>query len=723
MAKRTAARKDKPKNKKKTGPASPPDPPHQTAAQEVATDCTELKSPATMADSIETQEKTLARTLDVNSRLLGDNTSTLAKVSFGSTSQVSSGRSGGLFSTSPPTPPTKLFGSTSPSKLPPSFFGSTTPSGLPIKPFGSTSAPMLPTLFGSTSPSKPPERLFGSPSSFEPSEGLFGSSSPFQPPEKLFGSTSPFKLSPTYFTDLARAAPDPTSKVGSDRSGSLFSAPPFTNPRTSFADLVGAALASTSNIRPSPTSGLFSTSPSAISPPYLADHAEAALASTSEVSPCRSGGLFSTSPSALPSTSLFALSDTALVPSLDAELGQSNGPAPTLSPATKAPPIDVATKEIPAPGANFTGPFRLFDLAQELQDKIFELAYTEPNFRIVFKSMWESKQTHVRNTTGKAKVDFPTHASKVNEWMVSKKYFRAAAKAWVDAHTSLEFVRSQMKGGFMDMDERFPPMFDMKEGAGLFREFGRAFVVDLYSPETTYISRLSQCRRVQNIIYVVREGYFEGIDRGLAWDIVFTDEELVGLLGQANFTLPSSVEKVHLQGQDDAIHANTDTKRAVFNTNLAKFERVLSQHQAEVPQPDKCIDHGRMYLDSAVMVSTPSEAMDSDESTCTAPIDPEHSWKHLNSSLTYDDDTSRIASQILALEKAVGLQMQLSKLRRDESRRQWMLEIHKLASVYAAFFMGLAAFDMWEGRVESALKTAAFGCVELAACVIFWMLS
>jgi hypothetical protein len=90
MAKRTAARKNKPKNKKKTGPASPPHPPHQTAAQEVATDCTELKSPATMADSIETQEKTLARTLDVNSRLLGDNTSTLAKVSFGSTSQVRS---------------------------------------------------------------------------------------------------------------------------------------------------------------------------------------------------------------------------------------------------------------------------------------------------------------------------------------------------------------------------------------------------------------------------------------------------------------------------------------------------------------------------------------------------------------------------------------------------------------------------------------------------------
>jgi hypothetical protein len=575
----------------------------------------------------------------------------------------------------------------------------------------------------------------------------------------LFGSTSPFKLSPTYFTDLAKAAPDPTSKVGSDRSGSLFSAPPSTNPRTSFADLVGAALASTSNIRPSPTSGLFSTSPSAISPPYLADHAEAALASTSEVSPCRSGGLFSTSPSALPSTSpfaalpkeelaptsqtspslsgslfaaslsklpstsLFALSDTALVPSSDAELGQSNGLAPTLSPATKAPPIDVATKEIPAPGANFTGPFRLFDLAQELQDKIFQLAYTEPNFKIVFKSMWESKQTHVRNTTGKAKVDFPTHASKVNEWMVSKKYFRAAAKAWVDAQTFLEFVRSQMKGGFMDMDERFPPMFDMEEGAGLFREFGRAFVVDLYSPETTYISRLSQCRRVQNIIYVVREGYFEGIDGGLAWDIVFTDEELVGLLGQANFTLPSSVEKVHLQGQDHAIHANTDTKRAVFNANLAKFERVLSQHQAEVPQPDKCIDHGRMYLDSAVMVSTPSEAMDSNGSTCTAPIDPEHSWKHLNSSLTYDDDTSRIASQILALEKAIGLQMQLRKLRRDESRRQWMLEIHKLASVYAAFFMGLAAFDMWEGRVESALKTAAFGCVGLAACIIFWMLS
>jgi hypothetical protein len=222
----------------------------------------------------------------------------------------------------------------------------------------------------------------------------------------------------------------------------------------------------------------------------------------------------------------------------------------------------------------------------------------------------------------------------------------------------------------------------------------------------------------------VWEQYFEMIDRGLAWEIEFTEEELVGLLERATSTLPSSVEKMHLQDFISRLYANTDAKRAAFKANVAHLERLLWQRKAKDPQPDECVDHGRMYLDSAVMSSTPSEVMDSGEDACSvsrdsAPMDPEHSLKQL------DDEIARIDSQIpeLKLKAATEFQEQLSKLRVDESRREVMLKRSNVAFVMAALYLGFAAFSMWEEQINTALKAAALSYVGLIASVVFRMLS
>jgi hypothetical protein len=466
------------------------------------------------------------------------------------------------------------------------------------------------------------------------------------------------------------------------------------------------------------------TSPPALPSKPFAALVEEALASTSKISPSPSGSLFAASLSTPPSTSPFALKETTLIPSLDAQLSQSNGLAPalalTLSPA-EALPMNSKTEDSLPPGANFTGPFRLFDLAQELQDTIFEFAYTEPDFTIVYKSTWEDRQQHLRNT-GKPKVGSPNH--KVNEWMVSKNYFRTAAKAWVEAQTSFEFVRCQLKGRSLSSHELFPPMVDTNEGAGLFLEFGRTFVVDMHAPDSVRGSIISRCRRVQNVIGVVWEQYFDMIDRGLAWEIEFTEEELVGLLERATFTLPSSVEKMHLQDFNLRLYANTDAKRAVFKANVAHLERLLWQRKAKDPQPDECVDLKRMYLFSAVMSSTPSKVVDSGEdarsvSRDSAPMDPEHSLKQL------DDEIARIDSQLRErkLKAATEFQEQLSKTRVDESRREAMLKWSNVAFVMAALHLGFAAFSMWEEHANAALKAAALSYVELIASVVFRMFS
>jgi hypothetical protein len=247
-------------------------------------------------------------------------------------------------------------------------------------------------------------------------------------------------------------------------------------------------------------------------------------------------------------------------------------------------------------------------------------------------------------------------------------------------------------------------MVDTNEGAGLFLEFGRTFVVDMVAPESVLGGIILNCRRVQNVIGVVWEQYFEMIDRGLAWEIEFTEEELVGLLERATFTLPSSVEKMHLQDFNHQIYANTDAKRAVFKANVAHLERLLWHRKAKDPQPDECVDHGRMYLDSAVMSSAPSEVMDSGEDACSvsrdsAPMDPEHSLKQL------DDEE------------------QLSKLRANETRREVMLKRSNVAFVMAALYLGFAAFSMWEEQINTTLKAVALSYVGLVGCIVFRMLS
>jgi hypothetical protein len=258
-------------------------------------------------------------------------------------------------------------------------------------------------------------------------------------------------------------------------------------------------------------------------------------------------------------------------------------------------------------------------------------------------------------------------------------------------------------------------MVDTNEGAGLFLEFGRTFVVDMVAPESVLGGIILNCRRVQNVIGVVWEQYFEMIDRGLAWEIEFTEEELVGLLERATFTLPSSVEKMHLQDFNHQIYANTDAKRAVFKANVAHLERLLWHRKAKDPQPDECVDHGRMYLDSAVMSSAPSEVMDSGEDACSvsrdsAPMDPEHSLKQL------DDEIARLDSQLrelreLKLKAATEFQEQLSKLRANETRREVMLKRSNVAFVMAALYLGFAAFSMWEEQINTALKAVALSYV------------
>jgi hypothetical protein len=310
----------------------------------------------------------------------------------------------------------------------------------------------------------------------------------------------------------------------------------------------------------------------------------------------------STSPSDLPPTNPFAhfASGSSIDPRSVSLLapGHSGSLASTFLPA-RAPSHGVNVGKNSSAHTNLTAPNRLFGLPQELQDEIFELAYTEPSFTAVTKLIWDVKQEDARKSKGTPRVDFPP--PKVNEWMVSKQYFRSAAKAWVEAQTSLERVQNRVPTGLSFMRFRSSHPF-VGTDSGLFYEFGTAFQVAMPAYfNSGHSERILQCRRVRHLICLVGEEFLSETDRGFAWEVEFTDEELMSSLMRADFKIPSSVETLQTQPGPGLSYVNTKARKAIFATNLANLQRVMWQRKLKKPHPGAAeADHGALYLGSKV---------------------------------------------------------------------------------------------------------------------------
>jgi hypothetical protein len=469
-----------------------------------------------------------------------------------------------------------------------------------------------------TAPASPPEASLGS------SDGLASRSSPTSKdtildstPDISFGG--PVSTSSPLALPAAALTPPPTGSLDSSDGSASTSSPALSDERFALNAQLRAHRASLSAPKESLLAtnslidslentalGTFSnTSPASShrlsSPPSLALNGDAP-ATLLNVNCESSGGL--------PSTHPLALKDTSLASPSDANPNPSGDIVSTLSPA-RAPPLGVDVEESSSKDPQRADAFRLFDLPQELQDLIFELAYTEPSFKLVSKPMWDLLQMETRRSTGKPEVDFPTH--KVNEWMVSKKYFRAAAKAWVETQTTFELVRDRVTLSISetDMREKFPSI-DGAAAFGLFFEFGKTFPVELSFrpgwPEHDY-ANIPLCRRIRGLIFIVSEEHFDVIDRGLAWEVEFTDEELMSMLELSTFTLPSKVEKLEVLPEDLGEYADTDAKRAIFASNVENLRRLMWQHRSMEVQADSADgDHGLLYLGSEVSFSAPSGA-------------------------------------------------------------------------------------------------------------------
>jgi hypothetical protein len=120
-----------------------------------------------------------------------------------------------------------------------------------------------------------------------------------------------------------------------------------------------------------------------------------------------------------------------------------------------------------------------------------------------------------------------------------------------------------------------------------------------------YSERILQCRRMRHLICLVDEEFLGECDRGFAWEVEFTDAELMGSLVRVNFKLPWRVETVQVQPDEGLVYTDTDAKKAVLVANLVNLQRMMCQRKLKEPrvgtaEAENCSDTRVLYVGSKV---------------------------------------------------------------------------------------------------------------------------
>ena len=110
---------------------------------------------------------------------------------------------------------------------------------------------------------------------------------------------------------------------------------------------------------------------------------------------------------------------------------------------------------------------------------------------------------------------------------------------------------------------------------------------------------MSRCRRLHNLFCIVDEDFFVEIDRGFAWEVELTKDELLDSLKRANCTFPPGIARGTTAHDKVKRYANTPARLAMLEVNRRKLVPVMAglgspSVQAITPNDDA------LYLGSKV---------------------------------------------------------------------------------------------------------------------------
>ncbi|KAK3613507.1 hypothetical protein LTR56_027841 [Elasticomyces elasticus] len=234
-------------------------------------------------------------------------------------------------------------------------------------------------------------------------------------------------------------------------------------------------------------------------------------------------------------------------------------------------------------------PCHFFALPVEIQDMIFELAYPMMNAKIIFKCDWQEEQDDLykKDRTNYVPAAFPDY--KVSEFVVSKKFFVGAARAYIGAQHWTDDTTSTL----------------LADQCGLFHEYARHISL----PDTYLVGDAAKCPRLASLDVELDAYDFDDMRRGLhMWEDICQGSDFEGLETTTQLlrlTRVTSLKSLKFTAaRTCSLFANTAAKEQMWQDNVGRYQeyicKQLDQHKEPLADRMNQEPGGPLYMKSRV---------------------------------------------------------------------------------------------------------------------------
>ena len=220
-----------------------------------------------------------------------------------------------------------------------------------------------------------------------------------------------------------------------------------------------------------------------------------------------------------------------------------------------------AASPISAPVAHRRPGVSLLDLPQEIQDIIFSLAYPKVDpFKYIIKEDWdfEERERRRKNRDGYTPRPFPQ--PKVCDFLVSKQFFVAAARAYVGNQTFNRMTGIRLSRPSFDWSRPYVRCL------GIAGEFMTEAVIDVW--HTNFGDMPPSLKRLTIELAYYQ---FEILEPKLVWEDYLSDDDCKTVMVKETYDRLVGLQEFHLV-PGGCYYANTKAKTDIWHANVRKFE-------------------------------------------------------------------------------------------------------------------------------------------------------
>lgn len=245
---------------------------------------------------------------------------------------------------------------------------------------------------------------------------------------------------------------------------------------------------------------------------------------------------------------------------------------------------------------------QLFDLPQEIQDMIFDYAYPKVNdLKILYKRTWDFKEKRKRKERGKGYKIQQFPSLKVDEFLVSKRFYLAAAKA---------FIGNQL------WIHPYPYAWESKpRDNNIICKFSKTAVDSLSA--AGHIDSLPSLRK---ITFEVDQYPFETLKTRYPWEQQLTAADFKEVADHYRFGSLAKLQEFNFKfGR--SYYIRTKDERDTWDSNMRGFEAYVRAYVEEekAKKHDAAIDDTEQVVQIAVETLEDSNVFSQEEEASTVP--------------------------------------------------------------------------------------------------------